>query len=481
MNLNDWKIIYTRFEGITQRAISLLSKEIGGYMLRELGVYRILVLPCEKEGCEMTKNAFLVSRYQDSTIIPKFVSKEEVPENGYLVKVVKNPADEENGRLVILTSFEDEGVLNAVVSFIDDYIFQYAPFIGSNLMPDQIFDSPLTECSYSEVPDNKIRSIFTWGHSFNDYRNYIENMARMRYNELILWNDYIPLNIDEIIDYAHSFGIKVVLGYSWGWKEIGNKAAEITEEKINEVKNIAITEYINNYSRVKCDGIYFQSFTERQEESVGGKLISRLVVDMVNEIADKIWEISPELRIIFGLHATSVRNRLDEIALVDPRMEIMWEDCGEFPFSYSSRVKDMDEYYNTLEFLKKILALRGGRGVGFLFKGVMMLDWSKVVRQSGPYVMGENSARIAEHDRMIRAKAWKSYAASWMISGKYALQTLQFIKENKLLDIDMGIAGTFDGGIYLPVALCGEMFRNCSDDFDAILKRTARRDCITVD
>lgn len=477
MNLTDWKIIYTKFEGISQRAISLLSKEIGGFMLRVLGEYRILVLPCEKEGCAVSKNAFLISRYRDSAIIPKLVSEEEVPEGGFLVKVIKNP-ENEDGRLVILTSNEDEGILHAVISFLDDYIPKYAPFVGSNLMPDQIFDTPLTECAYSEVPDNKRRCIFTWGHSFNSYRNYIENMARMRFNELILWNDYIPININDIIDYAHSFGIKVVLGYSWGWKEIGNKTLEITDEKIENVKNIAISEYINGYSKIKCDGIYFQSFTERQEESVGGRLISSIVVDMVNDIANRIWEISPDLRIIFGLHATSVRNRLAEIAKVDPRMEIMWEDCGEFPFSYASCVKDMDEYNKTLDFVKEILELRGGRGVGFLFKGVMMLDWTKVVRQSGPYVMGENSEKIAYHDKMIRKKAWKAYASAWMVSGKYALDMVRHIKKYKLGEVDIGIAGTFDGGLYLPVALCAEMYRNCDDSFDEILKRTAQRDCI---
>ena len=69
-----------------------------------------------------------------------------------------------------------------------------------------------------------------------------------------------------------------------------------------------------------------------------------MVVDMVNEVAGQIWEITPDLRIIFGLHATSVRNRLDEIARVDPRMEILWEDCGEFPYSYNSYVRDEGQY-----------------------------------------------------------------------------------------------------------------------------------------
>ncbi len=480
MKQTDWKIIYTKYEGIAKRTINLLSKEVGRFIIRESNVYSIYVLPCEREGCEVSKNAFFVGLYNESANIQKYVAKSEVPENGFLVKVIKNPSDDE-GRFVILTAHSQDKLFYAAVSFLDDYIPQNAPCCGSNFMPDLIFDYPLTECSYTQVPDNKTRSIFTWGHSINSYRAYIDNMARLKFNELIIWNDFIPINIDEIIDYAHSYGIKVVLGYSWGWREIGNKAVEITDEKIEEVKQIAIKEYRDNYSNVKCDGIYFQSFTERNEESVGGKLISRLVVDMVNDIAAELWKITPDMRIIFGLHASSVKKRLDEIARVDSRMEILWEDCGEFPYAYHSFVKNEDDYNETLEFTKKILELRGGRGVGLVFKGVMMLDWSKAVRQHGPFVMGENSEKIAIHDRGIRANAWRNYSSAWIEEGSRALQMVKFIKENKISEVDMCIAGTFDGGMYLPFALCAEMYWNCNENFSDMLRRVSRCPSITVD
>lgn len=480
MKQTDWKIIYTSYEGITKSAVNLLYKEAGALLIREPDVYRIYVLPCEKEGCKVSKNAFFVGCYGESEEIKKYVLESEIPADGFLVKVIRNP-EEDEGSFVILTAHNESELLSAVVSFLDDYIPEHAPHGGANRMPDKIFDFPLAECSYSEVPDHKRRSIFTWGHSINSYRAYIDNMARLRFNELILWNDYIPLNIDEIIDYAHSYGIKVVLGYSWGWKEIGNKVKEITDEKIEAVKRVAVEEYKNNYSRINCDGIYFQSFTEREEESVGGRLISHLVVDMVNDIAKEIWKITPGQRIIFGLHASSVRNRLDEIARVDEKMEILWEDCGLFPFSYSSFVNDEEKYEETLEFVKEILALRGGKGVGLAFKGVMMLDWTRFTNQHGPYVMGENSERIASHDRRIRANAWREYSADWMRYGIYAQRMLRFINENKLGEVDMCLAGTFDGGIYLPVAICAQMYRNCDAEYAEILKRVARRSCITVD
>ena len=476
----DWKIIYTKYEGITKTTVNFLSKELSSRLIREPEVYRIYVLPCEKEGCDITVNAFVVGCYEESTLIQQLVSSDEVPGDGFLVKVIANP-ENNDGRLVILTSHTEQELFYAAVSFIDDYIPRYAKQHGSNRMPDLIFDAPLTVCSYTEVPDHKTRSVFTWGHSINDYRAYLDNMARLKLNELVLWNDYIPLNIRDIIDYAHAYGIRVILGYSWGWKEIGNKTAEITDESIAKVKELAVREYRDNYASVGCDGIYFQSFTERKEESVGGKLISRMVVDMVNEVAGQIWEITPNLRIIFGLHATSVRNRLDEIARVDERMEILWEDCGEFPYSYTSYVKNEEAYKETLEFTKKILALRGGVGVGLVFKGVMMLDWSKFINQRGPYIMGENAPSVAAHDKRIRANAWREYAADWMQSGERALEMLRYIGEHKTGEVNMCIAGTFDGGIYLPEALCAQMYRNCGENYTELLKKVARRACITVD
>ena len=481
MKQNDWKIIYSgNYSGITKRAINLISKEAGRLIIREEMVYCIYVLPCEREGCAISKNAFFIGLYDESETIRKFVSPDEVLEGGFAVKVVRNPDDEE-GSFVFLTARSELELFYAAVSFLDDYVHRYAPQGGANVMPDLIFDHPLKETHYSEVPDHKTRSIFTWGHSINNYREYIDNMARVKLNELIIWNDYIPVNIDEIIDYAHSYGIRVVLGYSWGWREIGNKVTEITDQTINDLKELIVRTYREKYAPVKCDGIYFQSFTERNEESVGGKLISEMVTEMVNDVARELWKITPDLRLIFGLHASSVRNRLAEIAKVDPQIEILWEDCGSFPFNYSSNAPKEEEFNETLAFVKEILNLRGGKGVGFAFKSIMMLDWTKVVRQTGPYVMGENAPSVADHDRRVRAASWRRYAANWMTNGTYAHKMMEFIRENQLTDTTMCIAGTFDGGIYLPFALYAQMFRKNAPTYAPVLNSVAKRTCIRVD
>lgn len=480
MKQNEWKIIYSSYTGIAKGAIRLLSKEVSKYIVREEGVYRLYVLPCEKEGCEISKNAFLIGLYQESPLIRSFVEEKEIAEGGFLVKVIENPA-EPLGRLVILTARDEKELLYSVVSFLDDYIpGAGSPRNGCIFMPNKVFDERLKLYSYTAAPEHPVRSIFTWGHSINDYRAYFDNMVRMGYNEVILWNDYVPLNIDEVIDYAHSYGISVILGYTWGWKSF-RKAESISDEQIEALKVSIVKEFEECYAPINCDGIYFQSFTEKNTEYIGDKLIAKVVTDMVNEICEKLFELKPDMRIIFGLHATSVVNRLNEIARVDKRVEILWEDCGDFPYDYESRIWNQEKYDASFEFTKKLLELRDGVGVGIVFKGVMMMDWSKFVYQSGPYVMGESADDLKEHDRRIRAYAWRRYSAEWMQYGAAAAKMLQFINDNQLTPTTMCLAGTFDGGAWLPVAICGQMFRSYDGDYPALLNRVARREYLTIE
>ena len=480
MKQTDWKIIYSSYEGVVKRAIQLLSREAGGLIIREPDVYSIYTLPVEKEGCEISKNAFFVGLYADSPTIRRFVKEDELPEDGFIVRITENPNDPE-GRFVILSAHNEKELYYAVVSFLDDYIPGYAPNHNPNYMPDLIFDSPLGIYSYTERPSFETRSVFTWGHSFNDYRAYIENMARMKLNEVIIWNDYLPLNIDDIIEYAHSFGIRVILGYSWGWREISNKAEIITDEELAELRKKILSQYVNVYAKTNCDGIYFQSFTERKDEIVNGKPIARIVTEFVNETSDALFKLKPDLRLQFGLHATSVKSWLSEIANVDPRIEILWEDCGAFPFSYISAMPEENAFRETLDFVEKLLSLRDGAGVGLVFKSVMMLDWGRFAMQRGPYIMGDNSKRIAEHDRRIRANSWRRYSADWFVGGHKAHELLTFIKEHSNGKVNICLAGTFDGGIYLPEALCAQMTRRLYEDFPTTLRRVTRRPSLTVD
>ena len=480
MKQTEWKIVYCKYEGIQKRAIELLSKEAGKYIIREDGVYTLYVLPCEKDGCEIEKNAIVVGLYDACETVKKYVQAEEIKQGGFLVKVIKNPANEE-GRIVIITAREEKELFYGAVSFLDDYIPEYSPWHGAVRMPQIIFDEPLCEYSYTESAEYKTRSVFTWGHPINDYRAYIDNMARLKLNQLIIWNDYMPLNVKEIIDYAHSYGIEVIFGYAWGWKPgFGKFITDISDTRLQELKQEIIAQYEENYANINCDGIYFQSFTEDKNEYIGGRLIAEAVRVLVNDTAQELWEKYPNLKLQFGLHAMSVKNHLDEIAKVDKRIEILWEDCGAFPYDYKPIVLREEAFEETLAFTKKILTLRGNAPIGLLFKGAMTLDWTRFVRQGGEFVLGDNAPEIIQHDRRMRQGAWKQFSAEWMQYGSYALRMFRFIKENALSEVNMCHAGAFDGGIYLPQALCAQMFRVAEKDYGETLKKVARRDKVIL-
>ena len=480
MKQTDWKIVYSNYQGMQKKAIDFLSKEVGKYIIREEGAYTLYVLPCEKEGTEIEKNAIIVGLYEESDLVKKYVKADEIQAEGFLLKAMINP-DNEEGRIVILTAHDEQELFYAAVSFADDYIPEKSHWHGAVRLQQKIFDENLKEWVYTEKSHNKTRSIFTWGHPINDYRTYIDNMARLKLNQLIIWNDYMPLNVEEIIDYAHSYGIEIIFGYAWGWKPgFGKFITDISDKRLQELKAEIIQHYEDNYAKIGCDGIYFQSFTESKDEYVGGRLIAEAVRTLVNDTANELWKKYPNLKLQFGLHAMSVKNHLDEIAKVDKRIEILWEDCGSFPYHYNPIVKDEEAFKETIEFTKKILTLRGDAPVGLLYKGMMTLDWTRFKRQSGPFVLGDNSAEIVEHDKRMRRTAWKALSAEWMQYGQYAMEMLKVIKENALGEVNMCMAGAYDGGIYLPPAVCAQMFRTLDEDYGETLKRVARRDKVII-
>ena len=103
------------------------------------------------------------------------------------------------------------------------------------------------------------------------------------------------------------------------------------------------------------------------------------------------------------------------------------------------------------------------------------MDWKKFVSQSGPYVMGENAKTVIEHDTGIRRNAWRIFSANWMASCPEALRMMQFINEHQKGDVLMNVAVNGDGGAFLPMALCGEMFRKAPENAPELLKKVAAR------
>ena len=473
----SWKIIYNAYEGLEKRAVEFLSAQMGKYLFPQKDAYMVHVLACEKEGATIDKNAVVLGLFSQSETIRRFVSKEELEGKDYFVKVVKNP-DNPDCRIVCITANDVQNLYYGAVAFIDNYPLDCAPVHGGLHIPQWIYNYNMAEFAFGERAGVQTRGVWSWAQPIGDYRSYIQEMARLKINQIVLWNDYMPLNAKEVVDYAHSFGIRVIWGYAWGWESNGVAACvekTVDAAFLNGLKEQAILQYERDCLPTGCDGIYFQSFTELSKEYVGGQLVAKVVTDFVNDTVDALLEKYPNLHIQFGLHATSVKNHLDEIARVDKRVEIVWEDCGTFPYAYEPIVSSEEAFEKTLEFTKKILTLRPGAPTGLIFKGMMTVDWEMFVHQSGPYILGENTpAQIKSHKALLKP-IWQMFEAGWLQYGEYALRVVREAVALTGGEVNIAVVNEDGGGITLPMAIFSEMLYNPQREYGEILNKASQR------
>ena len=303
----------------------------------------------------------------------------------------------------------------------------------------------------------KNRGIWTWGHVIYDYRAFFKNMVRLGFNRIVIWNDIRPLNAKAVLDEAHRNGIKLIWGFSWGWMDkCGENVRNIGAERMNALQSEILVEF-ENYRDICADGIYFQSFTETDSESINGVSIADAAVGLVNSAADGIFKIMPDIELEFGLHATSVKNSLDIIAKTDERIRIVWEDCGAFPFDYDAH--NIDGFEKTCDFVKKILFLRGeNEKCGFVLKGMTKLDWSRFEYHTEPYEIGTADADFIAARAKEKEPLWEYVTDGWEKNGEYARQMINLISQNSLATADGLIEdGMFEYEIKRPPVMFSQM------------------------
>ncbi len=478
----SWQIVYTRYEGAEKQAVAFLGGELCKYLARIPDVYTLFVVPCVKTGEEAPdKNSIVVSTYGESPFVREHVTEEEIPACGWLIKTFKLPLSTGEGtkQQILITAKKRENLFFAAASFIDDFMVTYAPLSGWLKMPSKFFESEIADNTAVFEPKVETRSIFTWGHPINDYREYIRNAARLKINRIILWNDFVPVNAREIVDYAHEFGMRILWGFEWGWGVHSSAhIRSIDDEFLNTLKGQILDRFYKEYQAVAEDGIYFQSFTETAADNIGGRRISEAVVKLVNDVSAELLEKNPELKIVFGLHASSVLSHLSDIEKTDPRVEILWEDFGAFP-SYYLPGENAAETEKLKETTKRILALRGGKNLGFLFKGFLVLDWERFENQQGPYLLGENAREVTRSDHALRKGAWRVFQAGWITYGENALKIARQIYEATDGKVEIGMAGCFDGGMWAAEALCAEIIADPSREYRDLLSHTLAKSGIT--
>lgn len=379
--------------------------------------------------------------------------------------------------VAMIEGSDDRGVLYGCVDFYNKYIVYYE-FIHEHKWCTNFLTQSFPDFEYTSAPAVSDRGIWTWGHVIYDYRGFIDNMVLLKMNTIIIWNDFVPVNVREMIEYAHSCGIKVIWGYAWLW---GTKFDSITREVIDAASETILQKFEEEYADLLVDGIYFQSFTELKEEYIGDIFIPQVVTDFVNKTAGMFYEKYPDLELQFGLHATSVKDRLNFISKVNPKIRIVWEDCGAFPFAYDPR--QVENFAETKAFVEETVKLRGAEErFGVVTKGFTTLCWPEFKHMNGSVYVG-TSSEFMKHNRVLRkSKQWRYFQAYWMTNADKAyemIQTMASGKEGDLYVTALVEDGMFEENIMYPVALYAEMLWDCNADLQEMMSEVALRSYVT--
>ena len=164
----------------------------------------------------------------------------------------------------------------------------------------------------------------------------------------------------------------------------------------------------------------------------------------------------------------------------DPRIHIIWEDLGAFPFSYiPSDVKTFDE---TRELVEKISKLRGEEErFGVVTKGLTKLDWYDFEHPDAPRFIGVSSKAMKANRIARKRKIWRYLQAYWLVNADKALEMVHLMKELK--DGNLYISalvedGMFEENVMYPVALFAEMLWNADGDVKNLMSEVALRNYI---
>ncbi len=464
MKNRNWEIVYSSATGVELRALELLYGELGNYILREPGAYAFHTLKCARaEDGIPVSNAFVIGTIENNPVLKRFITEADIPEHGFCIRVIPNP--EADGKQLVLIAGAGSGeVLYGVCAFFDDVLPQNFIKNGDGIYEeDEVFSAPLALTDYKDAPQSLVRSIFTWAHPVGDYRDYIQNAARMRINRFYFWNEYPPVNAAEIVDYAHSWGIEVFWGFAWGWSENCREGAALN---LDTLRGEILKDWRERWSKLPCDGIYFQSFTEMTIETVDGRTVADMVTELVNSTSKIILEDRPDLRIVYGLHAMSVSKELKTIAKTDNRIKILWEDCGGFPYRYSDFVSTRGDK----AFTKEILDMPNPKGL--LFKCLLLQQWKNFVHQAGPYILGMNGKKMQAHDIAVASPLWRHYEMLWAEHGEKAREMADFIHRNGGIETELGTAAQINGPIHWPMVLMARLFWGTNESYRDLVKKS---------
>jgi len=467
-----WKIIYGKYEGPEAAGVNKVNAALQVFVPFTIEAAKASPSEVPLSGAHV----LLIGTRKNNGFIDGLAKKGLInlpgkPE-GYTIKVMQNP-EARDDKLIIIAGEDANGVLYGAIDFCEKVL------LNTYVLEDR---AKLRECldgikfmELTDFPRVTNRGIWTWGYVIHDYKAFFENMARLKMNMVVIWNDEPPINAREMIDYAHNLGIKIIFGFPWGWgfKVALNEAADRAA-----LRKIVVREFRSKYAKLGLDGLYFQTVTETHEKLLAGKPIAYWATRLVNEISKEIFKIDPKLYLLFGLHAISVQENFNELKKLDPRVTIMWEDAGMIPFDYNP-VSTVEEFHDwsggkkairlvdnaekTLAYAKKIALVRGRKEFAMVPKGWICLDWLGEFEHHKDFVLGERRKEFIR-DRLIkRQPRWDKVNQMWYRKAGLAARFYREILKLNLPAVSAAALiedGMFEEKIQPSVYILGETLWN---------------------
>jgi hypothetical protein len=470
-----WTLLFGRFAGIEKTAIIDLQK-----ILQYYAPYVLPVRQAEEVKLDSCEHLAVVGTEKSNPLIAEWIRNGVVPrpagEQGYSILFQSAPWNQAM-RLLVVAGADDAGTLYGVQE-VSARLFGGGSLHDGKRSRMNWLAEEVQPFTATDSPAIRQRGLWTWGYPIRDWRGYLNNMVRLKLNTLTLWNDQVPLNIEEIIDYAHERAIQVVLGFHWGWGFEGSLDLSDAKDRAY-IRNKVLENYRTHYAHLKHDGIYFQTLTEHRNLLHNGKSTAHWACLLVNETVGALLQEFPDLQIQFGLHATSVEEHYVDLRALDSRVVITWEDCGgQIPYSYYPAQKPpvTSTYEETLEYSRKIATLRPGVPFALVPKGWSCIRWLQEFENHGPFILGEQSSLQVQEMANLRQSDWDSYNAHWH---EHYPRLAHFFRE--MLQVNPEIIATalvedgmFEERLQSSVVLLAETLWNPGQTDQEILVRSIR-------
>jgi hypothetical protein len=221
------------------------------------------------------------------------------------------------------------------------------------------------------------------------------------------------------------------------------------------------------------DGIYLQSFTETSNATIGGLPIPKAATKLVNEVSRRIRAEEPGKSIVWGLHSNSMRrsDAAKAIAKLDPSIEILWENCGGFPYwelNARGQGQPDDELCN--------LALANNKLVGFAWKAQIRMDWASYIAPAGPFMLGCAGEKVIARDKTVTDGRLLSYDEEWVLAGRRAWEHIRLLRAQKNKPCEFNAVVEQATCAYAFATQCqAELFWSSKDDWETVAKRARLR------